>query len=459
MRPSQRWFPRCDATMFILAAIAMLAFGGCGAQDDAVRAAWLEYNEAMHASNIPLARTLMAARLESELDLSQAALAAEMRNALVPSEPTITGIEVSGDSAVIDIAGIVDGQTLKGRISMLREAASWKVAHEDWTVVMDASFPNPGVDLAARYSGGAAARPQQAFEIRAHEGAVTALACTRDGMHVVSIGYDDYHLRIWDAATGELADDVTLEARPTDVAVLANGSAVYVVDADGTITAWPLAWDGFGEGRPLAGLAGQSARIAVDASGQRAVTTSWNQPAKLWNLKTGTLVRDLPKSEKMRGVAFSPVAPAVACGSSENYFAVWNLERLSRPIGAVAKHRIPGVAENSDVCSVAYSPDGRRLATGHMDSSISLWDMETGREMFNWYVPDASTMDVVFSPCGTVLATAQHNGKVLLWETETHKTLGGLKAHQGAALAVAFNPADGVTIVTGGEDGVIRVWR
>ena len=443
----------------MLAAIAMLAIGSCGSQDDNVRAAWLEYNEAMHASNIPLARSLMAASVESEFDNSQAAMAAQMRAALVPSEPTIKAIEVSGDSAIIDMSGIVEGQSMKGRISMLRETGSWKVAHEDWTVVMDASFPNPGVDLAAQYSGGAAARPREAFAINAHEGAVTALACTRDGSHIVSIGYDDYRLRLWDATTGAMADDVTLEARPTDVAVLANGSAVYVVDTDGAITAWPLAWDGFGEKRPLVGFAGQSARIAVDPSGQRAVTTSWNEPAKLWDLKTGTFVRDLPKSEKMRGVAFSPVAPAVACGSYHDYFAVWNLERLSRPIGAVAKHRIRRVAENSDVYSVAYSPDGRRLATGHMDSSISLWDMETGREIFNWYVPDASTMDVVFSPCGTVLATAQQNGKVLLWETETHKTLGWLKAHEGAALTVAFNPADGVTIVTGGEDGAIRVWR
>jgi WD40 repeat protein len=94
-----------------------------------------------------------------------------------------------------------------------------------------------------------------------------------------------------------------------------------------------------------------------------------------------------------------------------------------------------------------------------MDTSISIWDMEKGKQLHNWYVRDRSVMDVEFSPCGTVLATAQSDGKVHLWEAGTHRKLVLLTAHEGAALSLAFNPIDGTTLATGGEDGTIWFWQ
>jgi WD40 repeat protein len=128
-----------------------------------------------------------------------------------------------------------------------------------------------------------------------------------------------------------------------------------------------------------------------------------------------------------------------------------------RPRIAVDANGRTAVSEQSNVQSIALSPGGRRLATGHMDTSLSIWDMEKGRQMHNWYVPDSSVLSVKFSPCGTVLATALEDGNVSLWETESHLKLHRLSAHEGAALSVAFNPADGVTLATGGADGVIRM--
>jgi WD40 repeat protein len=292
----------------------------------------------------------------------------------------------------------------------------------------------------------------------AHDGEVRALAFTRDGSYLVSIGYDDMRIRLWDPSSGALLDNVDEESRPCDLALRADGGAAYVVDADGRITEWPLQWGSFGEPRVLEGRAGLTPRIAVDAAGRRAVTTSWDDGAKLWDLKTGALVRELPRSDRMRGVAFSPAGPVVACGSYADHFAVWDLDHLSS-LGARKKHRVPNAGEESDVWSVAFSPDGRRLATGHMDSSISIWDMPEGRQIHNWYVQNCSVRDVEFSPCGTVLATAQADGKVHLWETESRRAFFRLRAHEGSASALAFDPADGMTLATGGADGAIRIWR
>jgi len=317
----------------------------------------------------------------------------------------------------------------------------------------------PQATLADRYAADSAVTPELAFEIAAHEGAVTSIGYTSGGQFLVSIGYDDFHIRLWDASSGRLLDDVEWHARPADLAVRSDTTTLYVVDAEGRVTEWTIDGGRFGDPNSLAGLAGRSARIAVDASGRRAVTTSWDDPAKLWNLETRSYVRALPKSDQMRGVAFSPAGPMVACGSHKDYFAIWNLDRLSWPIGALKKHKVPNAAAQSEVVSVAYSADGRRFATGHLDTSLSIWDMEDGRQMHNWYVHNCSAMDVEFSPCGTVLATAQQDGNVHLWDVETRRGFARLNAHEGSASTVVFDPTAAGTIATGGEDGSIRVWR
>jgi WD40 repeat protein len=400
---------------------------------------------------------MLASGLGAELDGPDAGAMLEIRSALVPEKPVVTGIEIDGARATLSIEGVVEGQTVRGTISFVEEANAWKVLKEDWNVDLTMSFPAPDVNLALEYAAKPKSPPRPSARIDAHEGTVTALAFTRDGERVVSIGYGDYRLCLWNPAIGQIVDEVKLEHRPNDMALLPDGSSAYVVDTQGQVTEWPIDWQGFGESRVLAGLAGETPRIAVDASGRRAVTTSWNDLAKLWDLDAGTFVSALPNSDRMRGVAFSPTASIVAAGNHANFFAVWNLEKPSRP--SHKKYKVPKVSEQSDVHTIAFSPDGRRLATGHMDSSISIWDMEKRRQLHNWYVTDAATWDVTFSPCGTVLATAQQNGKVFLWEVETQRLIHTIAAHTGAAVSVAFNPADGVTLATGGEDGAICIWR
>ncbi len=448
---------------FVLVTV-LLAAAGCGSPEDAVLTAWSEYHRAMMTSDVPSARALLAAGRGAELAGPEAAAGLELRSALVPSDPEITGVEVSTTRATVSVVGPVDGQSVSGRISFAKESGAWKILEEEWTLdpsstLSSSSAPTPDAILARDYSAGVEAAPTNSAAITAHDGAVTDLAFTRDGRAIVSIGYDDHRLRLWDAMSGALLDDVECAHRPSDMALISDGTAAYVVDSKGHVTEWPVEADSFGEPSVLAGRAGRSPRIAVGASGRRAVTTSWDEPAKLWDLGARTYLQALPKSEKMRGVAFSPIGPTVACGSHGDYFAVWDLDRLAWPVGARKKHRVPNAAPQSEVQSVAFSPDGRWLATGHLDTSLSIWDVKRGKQIHNWYIQDSPARDVEFSPCGTVLATAQDDGQIHLWDAETRRPYFRLRAHEGAALSLAFNPADGVTLATGGEDGMIRIWR
>lgn len=453
--------PRREALVVPLLGVLLSA---CLSAEGEVAAAWREFHRAALAADVAGVRARLVAGRASELAGDGGVEALRVRSALVPREPRVTGVEVAGGTAALTVEGESAGEPMSGRVTLAREGGRWKVAREDWEAEVGAplapgDFLVPAIDLATVYAAGPEALPRERASIAAHEGAVTGAAFTHDGRALVSIGYDDYRVGLWDPESGASLDAIETDARPCDLALAPDGSAAYVVDAQGRITQWPIEGRAFGTPRFLAGLAGETPRIAIDPAGHRAVTTSWTDPAKLWDLDAGAFVRPLPKSERMRGVAFSPAGPVVVCGSSGDSFVRWDLDRLAWPVGARKAVRVPKASESSDVHSVAFSPDGRRLATGHMDASMSIWDMESGREMHDWYVAGCSTMDVEFSPCGTVLATAQQDGKVHLWEVESRRALARIGPHEGAALTVAFNPADGATIATGGEDGAIRIWR
>jgi WD40 repeat protein/tetratricopeptide (TPR) repeat protein len=111
------------------------------------------------------------------------------------------------------------------------------------------------------------------------------------------------------------------------------------------------------------------------------------------------------------------------------------------------------------VYTVAFSPDGKRLASGSWepDHTVKLWDPETGRELGTLRGHTSRVVRVAFSPDGKSLASASDDGTVRVWDTNQGREDLQLKGHAGHVWSVAFSP-DGKQIVSGGEDKTVRVW-
>jgi eukaryotic-like serine/threonine-protein kinase len=168
----------------------------------------------------------------------------------------------------------------------------------------------------------------------------------------------------------------------------------------------------------------------------------------------------------------APGGKFLASAHDNGTVCLWDLTQLNqRSVTALPHRDLKGHEQR--VWSVAFSPDGKLLASGAGDwhhptdtGELRLWDVATRRELpvpKPEPGPTALVFSVAFSPAGRTLATASWDGNVRLWRVsdgngETTLELAALlRAHQGPARSVAFSP-DGTLLASGGFDGVAVLW-
>ncbi len=108
--------------------------------------------------------------------------------------------------------------------------------------------------------------------------------------------------------------------------------------------------------------------------------------------------------------------------------------------------------------SVAFSPDGRIVATGGQDGAVRLWDVATGDEIRRLRGHTAEVNAVAFGPDGSLVASASSDGTLRLWDSASGSVRATLRGHTAGVLALAFNP-DGTLLASGSADKDVRLWR
>jgi WD40 repeat protein len=291
-----------------------------------------------------------------------------------------------------------------------------------------------------------------AFVLQGGEHGFTHIDFSADGRWLAAGSYDKT-VWLWDIEEQKCVRHLTgHEATVTAVRFSPDGKLVISGGEDDTVRVWEAE-----TGRELAVLEGHTddvSEVAISPDGHLAASSSHDNTIRLWRLPNGEEHKTIPvNSVWVRCVAFSPDGATLAYGASTGTHTV-NLFDL-----ASGRERLLLKGHEANVLDLAFSADGTRLASAASDRSVRVWSLTGGIVPADFAAGEGvQVLGVAFSPDGRTLATGSTapDSKVRVYDFPSGRLRHTFTGHAGHVASLGF-AADGRTLFS--SDGVtLKSW-
>jgi WD40 repeat protein len=288
-------------------------------------------------------------------------------------------------------------------------------------------------------------------------GYIDDLDFNSDGARLAMAGLENV-IVIWDIIGNQKAGELhfPVDSQGKDVAISPDDSLIaasgWTGQADLTL------WDaGTGEvlhswvsqpeaARSFEGLSGE---VAFSPDGTRVAVANLDGAPHVLDVSTGEVVLALEgHSTVAEGLAYSRDGSKIATGDNGigGEVIVWDAESGERLL----------VLEAGQIYSMAFSPDGSKVAAVGDDGILHVWDANTGEKLISPVSETAGYRAVIFSHDGEYIYTGGQDSTVRIWEASSGKNLRTLAGHSGVVISLALSP-DGQVLVSGATNDV-KYW-
>ena len=332
-------------------------------------------------------------------------------------------------------------------------------------------------------------------QVRSGPTKVLAMTFLPDGKTIISYAQDG-SVSIWEAATGNLQRQFRLERRSLEGALSSDGRLLITSGEENTVLIYDTATGKVKN--KFEGFKAWMGSFAFGKNGKMLAMVDRDDVLRLWDVEGSKLIRQFEGAADNGSLVFSADGSRLATGGETGMIKI---NREGRSPGKSIPIKIWDTATGEalmtlgsgadPVSSLAFSPDGKMLVSGHgvaakgqgtgpsgsivtanSSNTAKLWHLTSGQQMgfLTGHGEGArgtsGVMAVAFSPDGNFIATGGVDGTIRLWSVfncieiarfEGHgwETRSGREKH--GVHTLAFSP-DGKTLASGGADGTVLVW-
>lgn len=259
---------------------------------------------------------------------------------------------------------------------------------------------------------------------------------------------EDSTVKQWDMLTGMEQHTMTGHTGSVKALTLSrDGGALVSGGVDKTLRVWDMRHEK--TMRVLEGHKSAVTQIALSADGQTLLSGAEDGAVKLWGLVAGKVRQEFQTEAAVAAVGFSAGGELVYVRNMQNGVKVWGVEKTQEievyvgHQGYIASH------------SLAFSPDGNRIASGGLDKVLKVWDLKVNRVLKS-FQSSGEIWGVKFLPNGIELL-ARDGYNIKLWDIKTDKPLYTFTGHTNDIKDVNISP-DGKLAASASSDYTVKLW-